>query len=125
MSEPVRIVSHDVLEPGPTTPGMARHTAVATDTVWVGEVVTDAHVHSGWHHHGEHMTYGRVIDGSLEFEYGPNGGLTAMATAGDFFIVPAHTVHREGNPGDQQHTVVVIRVGHGPTVINVDGPDSA
>ena len=123
MGEPVRVVSRDALDPGPSTPGMTRQTAVATDTVWVGEVHTAAHVHSGWHHHGEHTTYGRVIEGSLEFEFGANGGQTTLATSGDYFVVPPHTVHREGNPGPEAHVVMVVRVGQGPTVVNVDGPD--
>jgi len=38
-------------------------------------------------------------------------------------MIPAHTVHREGNPGTEEHVLMVVRIGDGPTVFNVDGPD--
>jgi len=56
----------------------------------------------------------RVRDGGESLEAGP----------GDFFSVPPHTVHREGNPGAEEQVVVVVRVGTGQSVINVDGPHS-
>ena len=45
------------------------------------------------------------------------------AQAGDFLFIPAHTVHREGNPGFDEATVIVVRAGSGEPVVNVDGPD--
>jgi mannose-6-phosphate isomerase-like protein (cupin superfamily) len=48
-----------------------------------------------------------------------------VARAGDFFVVPPHTVHREGNPGSEEQVLVRVRVGSGPTVINVERPDPA
>jgi mannose-6-phosphate isomerase-like protein (cupin superfamily) len=48
-----------------------------------------------------------------------------VARAGDFFVVPPHTVHREGNPGSEEQVLVGVRVGSGPTVINVEHPDPA
>ena len=125
MSEPVRVVPRDALEPGPSTAGMVRNTAAATDTLWVGEVRTTPGARSGWHHHGEHTTYGRVIAGQLQFDFGPNGTESVIADAGDFFVVPPHTIHREGNPGSDEQVLVGVRVGTGPTVINVEGPDPA
>ena len=123
VSERVEIVSNDKLEAGPPTPGMNRAQAFAKGDVWVGEVKTDAGVMSGWHHHGEHATYGRVISGSVKVEFGPGGKETLEAGEGAYFYMPPHTVHREGNPGDHEHVLTVIRVGTGPTVINVDGPE--
>ena len=125
MSEAIRVVPHEALDPGPSTAGMVRNTAAATDTLWVGEVRTAPGAWSGWHHHGEHTTYGRVVSGQLHFEFGPNGAESVSASAGDFFIVPPHTVHREGNPGSEEHVLVGVRVGTGPTVVNVEGPDPA
>ncbi len=124
MSEPVKVVTNEGLKSGPPTPGMNRAEAFATDAVWVGEVRTDPGVMSGWHHHGEHATYGRVLSGSARVEFGPGGSETLEAGPGDFFHVPPHTVHREGNPGDREHVVVVVRLGSGPTVVNVDGPEN-
>ena len=125
MSEEIRVVPRDALEPGPSTAGMARTTAVATDTLWMGEVRTTPGARSGWHHHGDHTTYGHVIAGQIEFEFGPNGGESTVAHAGDFFVVPARTIHREGNPGSEEQVLVGVRVGTGPSVVNVEGPDPA
>jgi len=125
MSEPIRIVRGDALaEAGPPTPGMKRKAALASDDMWMGEVRTDAGVMSGWHHHGEHTTYGYVIDGEVRVEFGPNGSESLQGGSGDFFMVPPHTVHREGNPGAHEHVLMVVRVGSGPPVINVDGPEA-
>jgi uncharacterized RmlC-like cupin family protein len=104
---------------------MVRNTAATTDTLWVGEVRTTPGAPSGWHHHGEHTTYGRVVSGEIRFESGPNGAESVVARDGDFFVVPPHTVHREGNPGVEEQVLAGIRVGTGPTVINVEGPESA
>jgi uncharacterized RmlC-like cupin family protein len=125
MGETIRVVPHDTLDPGPSTAGMVRNTAVATETLWVGEVRTTPGARSGWHHHGEHTTYGHVVSGQIRFEFGPNGAESAVARAGDFFVVPPHTVHREGNPNTEEQVLVGIRIGNGPTVVNVDGPDPA
>jgi hypothetical protein len=37
--------------------------------------------------------------------------------------VPPHTVHRESNPSEDEQVVIGIRIGTGPTVVNVDGPE--
>jgi uncharacterized RmlC-like cupin family protein len=124
MAESIRIVSKDALEGGPPTAGMARKTAIAGEDVWMGEVRTDPGAMSGWHHHGEHTTYGYVVDGKVRVEFGPNGNESLEGGPGDFFMVPPHTVHREGNPGSEEHVLVALRMGTGPSVINVDGPDA-
>ena len=125
MSDAVRVVRRDALEPGPPSPGVARQTAVATENVWIGEARTQPGERSGWHHHGEHATYGRVLSGSIEFEFGPAGAERVVAGPGDYFVVPPHAVHREGNPQAEEQVVVVVRVGSGPSVINVAGPEAA
>ncbi|MGD9933340.1 MAG: cupin domain-containing protein [Dehalococcoidia bacterium] len=124
MSEPVKIISSSDLEGGPLTPGMSRSQAFASEDVWVGEVHTDPGAMSGWHHHGDHATYGRVIEGTARVEFGPGGETALEAGPGDFFYMPPHTVHREGNPGGQMQVLMVVRLGSGPTVINLDGPEA-
>ncbi len=111
--------------PGPVTPGMDRQQAVATEGMWSGLVRTEPGMVSGWHHHGEHTMYGRVLSGRIEFEFGPAGAERVIADPGDYFVVPPHTVHREGNPQAVEQVVVVVRVGSGPSVINMDGPEAA
>ncbi len=124
MTEPIRIVPGGALESGPPTAGMTRKTAVAGDDMWMGEVHTEPGAMSGWHHHGEHTTYGYIIEGKARVEFGPGGSQSSEGAAGDFFLVPPHTVHREGNPGAEEQVIAVVRIGTGPSVINVDGPDA-
>jgi uncharacterized RmlC-like cupin family protein len=124
MPDKIRIVPSGDLESGPPTAGMTRKTAVTGEDAWMGEVRTEAGAMSGWHHHGEHTTYGYIIEGSVRVEFGPGGGESLEGHAGDFFVVPPHTVHREGNPGTDEQVLAAVRIGTGPSVINVDGPDS-
>ncbi|HEX5502442.1 MAG TPA: cupin domain-containing protein [Thermomicrobiales bacterium] len=121
MSEKIRVVPSDALEAGPPTAGMTRSQAFAAENLWVGEVRTAAGAISGWHHHGEHTTIGRVLAGTLRFEFAAGGAESLDAGPGDFFMVPPHAVHREGNPGADEQVLVVIRSGSGPTVVNVEG----
>jgi uncharacterized RmlC-like cupin family protein len=125
MTEEIRIIPNSALEGGPATAGMTRRTAVLSDDVWMGEVHTDAGAMSGWHHHGEHTTYGYVIAGSVRVEFGSDGSESLQGGTGDFFVVPPHSVHREGNPGPEEQIVMAVRIGSGPSVINVEGPDAS
>jgi uncharacterized RmlC-like cupin family protein len=125
VTEEIRIVPNGALESGPSTGGMTRKTAVAGDDVWMGEVRTEPGAMSGWHHHGEHTTYGYVIAGRVRVEFGPDGSQSLEGGNGDFFVVPAHTVHREGNPGSEEQVLVAVRLGSGPSVINVEGPPAS
>ena len=61
---------------GPSTPGMERQQAVATDNMWSGLVRTEAGMMSGWHHHGEYETVIYVLTGLLKMEFGPSGSNT-------------------------------------------------
>jgi uncharacterized RmlC-like cupin family protein len=56
---------------------------------------------------------------------GPGGSAVVEAGPGDFLYVPKGAIHREGNPGDEESRLVVVRAGHGPAVVNVDGPAMA
>jgi uncharacterized RmlC-like cupin family protein len=107
---------------GAPTPGMTREQALVTPTMWAGFVRTDAGMVSGWHHHGEYETSIYVVSGTLRMESGPGGVEVLDAAPGDFVYVPAGAIHREGNPTDDESTLVVVRAGTGDPVTNVDGP---
>ncbi len=101
---------------------MVREQALVTDDMWAGLVRTAPQMVSGWHHHGDHETSIYVISGVLRMESGPGGWSVVEARPGDFLFVPKEAIHREANPGDEESQIVVVRVGHGPTVINVTTP---
>jgi uncharacterized RmlC-like cupin family protein len=109
-------------KPGPSTPGMERQQAVATDSMWSGVARTEAGMVSGWHHHGEYETTIYVLTGALLMEFGPGGSSTVEAGPGDFVYVPKGAVHRESNPSAEPADIVVVRAGQGESTINVDGP---
>lgn len=125
MASRPQILTRNQLEAGPSTPGMQRSTAFASEGLWFGEAHTRPGEISGWHHHGDYTTHGYVVSGRIRFDFGPGGAESAEAGPGDYFLVPPHTVHREQNPGDEEQVLVLVRVGTGPNVINVDGPDPA
>jgi uncharacterized RmlC-like cupin family protein/predicted enzyme related to lactoylglutathione lyase len=107
---------------GPSTPGMERQQAFATDGMWSGLVRTEAGMVSGWHHHAEYETTIYVLTGTLRMEFGPGGSTTFEAGPGDFIYVPKGAVHRESNPSADPADIVVVRAGRGPSTVNVAGP---
>ena len=123
----VRVVrSGEMPPPEIVTPGMDRREAFADEGAWAGTVETEAGVMTGWHVHAGHDTYIHVVSGTAHLEYGPGGTLSADADAGDFLLVPRGLVHREGTAaGSKGVRAVLVRVGHGELVTNVDGPDPA
>jgi len=120
--EPVRLVHPADRVEGERTPGMTREEAIVVDGLWAGLVRTEAHMTTGWHRYADYDTSIYVVDGALRMESGPGGADVVEAARGDFLHVPNGAIHREGNPGDEECRVVVVRAGHGPAVINVDGP---
>jgi uncharacterized RmlC-like cupin family protein len=104
------------------TPGIVREEAIAVEGMWAGVVRTEAHATSGWHHHGDHDTAIYVVDGEVRLEFGPGGTQVLEAGPGDFLHVPKGAVHRESNPSEGASRIVVVRAGHGPPTVNVDGP---
>jgi uncharacterized RmlC-like cupin family protein len=121
-ADPVRVVRPADRVEGERTPGMTREQAVAVEGMWAGLVRTEAHMITGWHHHADYDTSIYVVDGSLKMESGPGGTNVVEAGPGDFLYVPKGAIHREGNPSDGESRVIVVRAGHGPTVVNVEGP---
>jgi uncharacterized RmlC-like cupin family protein len=84
----ILVVTPGDRKPGPSTPGMDRQEAFATDRMWSGVAPTEAGMVSGWHHHGEHETTIYVLTGGLRMEFGPDGSTTVEAGPGDFVYVP-------------------------------------
>ena len=121
-TDPARRIPASARTEGAPTPGMVREEAIAEPGMWAGFVRTEGHATSGWHHHGDHDSTIYVVAGTLRMESGPGGGVVDHAVAGDFLFVPRGAVHREANPGDEESSLVVVRAGTGPTVVNVDGP---
>jgi uncharacterized RmlC-like cupin family protein len=120
--EPVTVVTPAERVEGEHTQGMTREQAIAVPGMWAGFVRTDAHTTTGWHHHADYETTIYVISGSLVMESGAGGSDVLEAGPGDFLRVPKGAIHREGNPGDEQSHLIVVRAGQGPAVVNVDGP---
>jgi hypothetical protein len=89
--EEILVVSPGDRKPGPSTPGMERQQAVATDSMWSGVVRTQAGMVSGWHHHGEYETTIYVLTGVLLMEFRP---LQVRPPAGS----PAEGSPPEGSP---------------------------
>jgi uncharacterized RmlC-like cupin family protein len=118
----ILVVTPGDRKPGPSTPGMERQQAVATDGMWSGVARTQAGMVSGWHHHGQYETTIYVLTGTLRMESGPDGSDTVEAGPGDFVYVPKGVVHRESNPSAEPADIVVVRAGWGESTVNVDGP---
>lgn len=118
------LVRRDAMRNAAQTPGILRREAFATGDVWAGVATTDPGVVSGWHHHGDHTTYLYVVSGRFLLESGPGGSDVLEAGPGDFVKIPARTVHRESNPAAGTGTTVLIRIGRGPVVVNVEGPET-
>ena len=112
----------DLEEVQPATPGLQRRTAFSDEGHWFGHVVAEADTMSGWHHHGEHTTFGYILEGNIRLEFGPGGGESLDVGAGDFFVVPPHAVHREGNASPEDARAIVVRAGEGPPVFPADAP---
>ena len=108
---PVRVVTAGDLQDADPTPGMHRQQAFAAPGAT-----------SGWHHHGEHETSLYVVKGRMRLEFGPGGREAVEAGPGDFVHVPAFTVHRESNPGQDVSLAVIARAGTGVPTVNVERP---
>jgi uncharacterized RmlC-like cupin family protein len=123
-SDSVRLVRPEDLVDADPTPGMARKRAIQVEGLWAGLVRTEPGMTSGWHHHGDYETSIYVASGRLRMESGPGGSEVIDAVSGDFVHVPKGVIHREGNDGDEESQLVVVRAGRGVPTINVDGPAS-
>jgi uncharacterized RmlC-like cupin family protein len=106
------------IPPEGQTPGLRRETAVAEEGVWIGIVHTDSGV-GGWHHHSENDTYVYLLDGVMRVEQ-RDGRAAIEGNRDDFLLIPKETVHREITPEGEHASAIIIRVGSGPAVVNVE-----
>jgi uncharacterized RmlC-like cupin family protein len=58
-------------------------------------------------------------------EFGPDGRERIVAGAGDFFIVPSNTVHRELTSDASDLEAYIVRVGGEPEQVRADRPTAA
>jgi quercetin dioxygenase-like cupin family protein len=122
----IQALEKDALSEAPGSPGITRHLAFRGEGFVVVRSRVEPGVVSGWHHHGDYDVYGYIVSGSLRFENGPGGRDATSVGPGDFFCVPARTVHRDVNPsGAKGQEVILFLRGSGPMVVNVEGPDPA
>ena len=122
----IRRLHKNALSEAPPSPGISRHLAFRGEGFMVVRSRVDPGVVSGWHHHGDYDIYGYVVRGTARFEDGPGGRDATSVERGDFFHVPARTVHRDINPSETEAQEVILFLrGSGPMVVNVDGPESA
>lgn len=120
----IRVLGKDALADAPGSPGITRHRAFAGEGFQIVRSRGGPGVISGWHHHGDDDVYGYMVSGIARFEGGPGGRDVIAVGPGDFFHVPARTVHRDVNPSatESQEVILFLR-GTGPLVVNVEGPD--
>ena len=128
MSASRPIVVHPGEEiPGPATPDKQRfvYDRDGRWLGWAGWIRNAAGDVGGWHHHADNDTYVYVIRGSVTIDFGPDGSESVVARAGDFFIVPAQTIHRETTSSEADLEAFVFRVGGEPEHVEVGGPEAA
>ena len=119
MAGPVRVIRSNELVDADPTDGMSRSRAFEAPGLWAGRVVTAPGAVSGWHHHDVNETSLYVVSGVMRLEFeGYDGHVDAAA--GDFVLVPAHTVHRESNPTVEASVAVIARAGGGVPTVNVE-----
>ena len=127
----VRVAQPVVIHPdeeiaGPGVPGMEvrhHHDPDGRWVGWTGWIKNEAGDVSGWHHHGDNDTFVYIVRGSITVEFGPGGTDRIEARAGDFFLVPALTIHRETTASDGDLDAFVVRIGGEPEYVDVDGPE--
>jgi uncharacterized RmlC-like cupin family protein len=124
-SRPVVVHHPEQGTPAPAMSGPERRELFKREGRWADWIRNDAGDESGWHHHASNDTYVYVLRGSVTTDFGPGGAESVVASAGDFFIVPSQTIHRERTGPDADLEAFVIRVGGAPENVNVDGPEPA
>jgi uncharacterized RmlC-like cupin family protein len=123
MRETVRKIHDADLQEAQGTPGLKRRVAFEEEGHWFGHAEAAPETMSGWHHHGDNVTIGYVLSGHVTFEFGPGGRERIEVGEGEYFRVPKHAVHREGNMSSQAAEVVVVRIGTAPVVFPAEGPE--
>jgi uncharacterized RmlC-like cupin family protein len=124
-SRPVLVHHPEHAVPPPAMSGTERRQQFEREGHWADWIRNDAGDVSGWHHHAANHTYVYVSSGSVTIEFGPGGAESIVADAGDFFIVPSQTIHRETTDQASDLEAFIIRVGGEPEHVDVDGPEPA
>jgi quercetin dioxygenase-like cupin family protein len=119
----VTAVAPEGVRPVEGTPGIERLLALDSERAMLIRARGGPRIESGWHHHGRREVFGHVLRGRVRFEYGPGGRGSTEVEEGGYFHVPVGLVHRDVNPDDQPQDMVIVFVGDGPLVVNLDGPD--
>ena len=125
MPEEFRVLSDENLHElaGQATPGVTRRIAFESDGYWFGCAEIAPHLMSGWHHHDRNVTVGYVLEGAFHLEHGPGGREHADVKAGEYFLMPPWVIHREGRATNEPCRMIFTRIGGGPPVVPVDGPE--
>jgi quercetin dioxygenase-like cupin family protein len=126
MAKP-HVMGKDALTKTPvTTSGITRHVAFQGNDFLVSRSLVAPGIVSGWHHHGAFDQYGYMVSGVARLEYGPGGRDAITLGTGDFWHMPANTIHRDVSPSAPEGQVAIIFYrGTGPMVVNVEGPEPA
>jgi quercetin dioxygenase-like cupin family protein len=108
----------------PTSPlaGLTREMPFTDAAVQQVKGHADGRIASDWHHHGDNDVFGHVVRGEGYVAYGPGDDERELASAGDFFHVPAGLVHRDVNPTDDEQDYYLWLTGSEPRTVPVDGP---
>lgn len=117
-------VGKDDLTAGPHTPGQPRQTAFETDGLWAGvTTVTAKDAPSQWHHHADHDSVMYMLKGEIRVDWGEKGEKSFVIGPGEFAFFKRGVIHRAQIIDDNDAcSFVVVRIGAGETVVNVDGP---
>src|SRR5262249_53695572 len=104
--------------------GVTHQEAITAGTMWSGLAHLAPGAATGWHHHGQYETSLYVASGVVRFELGHHGAESLEGAPGDFIHVPAGRAARRGNTGTTPATSVITRVGRGPAMVQVEGPET-
>ena len=120
----IRVVRGGDLSVGEQGDGIARRMDQVDEHVSLALATIGPSVVSGWHHHGDHTSCVYVLKGSLHIDWGPGGREGVDLTAGDFYVVPPNTIHREGNTGPHDDVqLAAFYLGSGPVLVNLEGAE--
>ena len=119
----IRVIRGADIPAGPKSHGMTRKLADLDEFTSLAEARNAPETRSAWHHHGDRTACAYVAQGQARLEWGRGGREHADLAAGDFYVIPPGTIHREGNPGREDQRLVAFYLGRGATVVNVDGPE--
>ena len=123
-SEGVVAVAPDGLTATSGYEGVLREVACTSDRAIQVRTRAEGGAATGWHHHGDREVFGYLVRGRARFEFAPGGRQSTEVEPGGFSHVPAGLVHRDVNPTVEPQEFILVFVGTGPLVVDVDGPEA-